>query len=78
MHGIYNLANKVSGKKHKVALYMNNVFNVKYYNHLSRIKDIMPEPGRSLSLQYELDFWRQLDISGTSWARLIGKRVAHA
>ena len=56
MHGIYNLDNKVSGKKHKVVLYMNNVFNVKYYNHLSRIKDIMPEPGRSLSLQYELDF----------------------
>tara|TARA_B100002003_G_C13826707_1_gene406576 strand:+ start:49 stop:567 length:519 start_codon:yes stop_codon:yes gene_type:complete len=56
IHGIYNLANKVSGKNHKVALYMNNVFNAKYYNHLSRIKDIMPEPGRNLSLQYELDF----------------------
>ena len=56
IHGIYNLDNKVSGKKHKVALYMNNAFNVKYYNHLSRNKDIMPEPGRSLSLQYELDF----------------------
>ena len=56
IHGIYNLDNKVSGKKHKIALYMNNVFNVRYYNHLSRIKDIMPEPGRSFSLQYELDF----------------------
>ena len=36
---------------------MNNIFNAEYYNHLSRIKDIMPEAGRSLSLQYETDFW---------------------
>ena len=46
---------------------MNNVFNVKYYNHLSRIKDIMPEPGRSLSLQYELDFednWISVELVG--------------
>jgi len=49
------LQNKVLGKKHQVALDINNVFNATFYNHLSQLKNIMPESGRSLSLQYQID-----------------------
>ena len=56
VHSVYNFGNTISGMNHRLALYMNNIFNAEYYNHLSRIKDIMPEAGRSLSLQYETDF----------------------
>jgi len=42
--------------KHKFILSIDNVFNQEYYNHLSRIKDIMPEKGRSIGLQYRLNF----------------------
>ena len=56
VHSVYNFGNTISGTSHRLALYMNNIFDAEYYNHLSRIKDIMPEAGRSLSLQYEIDF----------------------
>ena len=35
---------------------LENIFNEVYYNHLSRIKTIMPEKGRSLNIQYRIVF----------------------
>ena len=40
----------------KVIFQAENIFNQEYYNHLSRIKSVMPERGRSLNLQYRLSF----------------------
>ena len=42
--------------KHKFLFSIDNIFNKKYYNHLSRIKDIMPEKGRSVGIQYRIVF----------------------
>ncbi|MDZ7715472.1 MAG: TonB-dependent receptor [Balneolaceae bacterium] len=41
---------------HTLSLNVNNLFNSEYYNHLSRIKDIRPEPARNISLLYRLYF----------------------
>lgn len=41
---------------HTLTLRMDNLFDTEYREHLSRIKDIMPEPGRSVSLLYRLSF----------------------
>ena len=41
---------------HKIIFRIENIFDQKYYNHLSRIKLIMPEKGRSIGLQYRLVF----------------------
>ena len=41
---------------HKLIVQLDNVFNEVYYNHLSRIKSIMPEEERCLSIQYRLIF----------------------
>ncbi|MEP1152111.1 MAG: TonB-dependent receptor [Balneola sp.] len=41
---------------HTFSLNVNNVFNEEYYNHLSRIKDLRPEPGRNVSLLYRIYF----------------------
>ena len=41
---------------HKLILGIENIFNQEYYNHLSRIKLVMPEKGRSINLQYRLNF----------------------
>ncbi|HEU5174035.1 MAG TPA: TonB-dependent receptor [Gemmatimonadaceae bacterium] len=41
---------------HTVTLRVDNLFDSEYREHLSRIKDIMPEPGRNLSLLYRLSF----------------------
>tara|TARA_B100001250_G_scaffold52140_1_gene40700 strand:- start:193 stop:2463 length:2271 start_codon:yes stop_codon:yes gene_type:complete len=41
---------------HKIILSVDNIFNEVYYNHLSRIKAIMPEKGQSLNLQYRILF----------------------
>jgi iron complex outermembrane receptor protein len=41
---------------HTVSLNVNNILNEEYYNHLSRIKDLRPEPGRSVSLLYRIYF----------------------
>ena len=39
---------------HNLTLQFNNIFDVKYYNHLSRIKNIVPEPGRSINFIYKV------------------------
>ena len=41
---------------HKIILQGENIFNQEYYNHLSRIKSVMPEKGRSLNIQYRIMF----------------------
>lgn len=39
---------------HKIIFRVDNIFDQEYYNHLSRIKMIMPEKGRSISIQYRV------------------------
>ncbi len=41
---------------HTLSLNVNNLLDVEYYNHLSRIKDLRPEPGRNISLLYRVYF----------------------
>ena len=41
---------------HKIIFRIDNLFDQEYYNHLSRIKLIMPEKGRSIGIQYRLVF----------------------
>ena len=41
---------------HSATLQFNNVLNQTYYNHLSKIKDIMPEPGRNIRFNYKIFF----------------------
>ena len=41
---------------HKFILQIDNIFDCKYYNHLSRIKSIMPEKGRNIGFQCRLNF----------------------
>ena len=52
--GTYTMRN--SWAIHKIILQIDNIFDRKYYNHLSRIKSIMPEKGRNIGLQYRLNF----------------------
>ena len=42
--------------KHNITLQFNNIFDEIYYNHLSRIKDLNPEPGASMHLIYKVIF----------------------
>lgn len=42
-----------SGLLNSISLSIDNIFNSEYRNHLSRIKSIMPEPGRNLRLNYK-------------------------
>jgi iron complex outermembrane receptor protein len=46
----------VDGRFHTITLRVDNVTNEEYRDHLSRIKDIMPQPGRSFVLMYRLAF----------------------
>jgi iron complex outermembrane receptor protein len=41
---------------HTFTLRVDNILNTEYRQHLSRIKEIMPEPGRNISLLYRLRF----------------------
>ena len=41
--------------KGDLTIKVNNLFNQLSYNHLSRTKDIMPEPGRNLVMLYNFD-----------------------
>ena len=45
-----------SNISHKLIFQLDNIFNEVYYNHLSRIKTIMPEKGQSLNIQYRVVF----------------------
>ena len=39
-----------------VTIQFNNIFNKKYYNHLSKIKSIMPESGHNIIINYKILF----------------------
>jgi iron complex outermembrane receptor protein len=41
---------------HAITLRIDNAFDRAYRNHLSRIKEVMPEPGRNIALVYRLVF----------------------
>ena len=52
LHASYtNHSSKIT---HKIILSIDNIFNEVYYNHLSKTKLIMPEMGRSISIQYRI------------------------
>jgi len=44
------------GTMHTLSLNALNLFDEEYYNHLSLVKDIFPEPGRSFNLLYRMYF----------------------
>ena len=46
----------VAGRLHVVTLHLANLGNTEYRNHLSRVKEIMPEAGRSVSVAYRVVF----------------------
>jgi iron complex outermembrane receptor protein len=48
--------NTASNRFHTVSLNISNLTNVEYRNHLSRLKEVFPEPGRNISLLYRLYF----------------------
>ena len=41
------------GILHDFSLNIDNIFNAEYANHLSKIRSIMPEPGRNIRLNYK-------------------------
>ena len=41
---------------HTLTLAVENLTDAEYRDHLSRIKEIMPQPGRNVSLMYRLSF----------------------
>jgi len=46
----------VRGHVHSVVLQADNVLNEEWRSHLSRIKDVAPEPGRNVQLLYRISF----------------------
>tara|TARA_B100000686_G_C16232266_1_gene685474 strand:- start:102 stop:641 length:540 start_codon:yes stop_codon:yes gene_type:complete len=45
-----------SRNSQSVTVQFNNILNEEYYNHLSRIKSIMPEAGRNIAINYKILF----------------------
>ncbi len=45
-----------AGLLHTVALRIDNLLNEEYFNHLSRIKELFPEPGRNFNVLYRVYF----------------------
>ena len=41
-------------KKHNIIIQLNNIFDNTYFNHLSRIKNITPEPGKNVIIYYKM------------------------
>ena len=46
----------IGERLHTLTLRVDNALDASYRNHLSRTKDIMPEPGRNISLLYRVSF----------------------
>ena len=44
----------VGGRHHSITVRVDNVFDTEYRNHLSRIKDLMAQPGRNFALLYRV------------------------
>ena len=45
-----------AGRTHAITLRVDNAFDREYRDHLSRVKEIMPEPGRNVQVTYRLTF----------------------
>ena len=45
-----------SRNNQNITIQLNNLFDEEYYNHLSKIKSIMPESGRNIILNYKIFF----------------------
>ena len=45
-----------NNEKQNITVQFNNLFNEVYYNHLSKIKSIMPEAGRNIVFSYKIFF----------------------
>ena len=43
--------------RHSFILSVENLFDAEYRNHLSRVRSVMPETGRSLKLNYKMYFF---------------------
>ena len=46
----------LDGRLHVITIRLENLGNTEYRNHLSRVKEIMPEAGRALSVSYRVVF----------------------
>jgi iron complex outermembrane recepter protein len=46
----------VGGQFHTITLRVDNLTDAEYRDHLSRIKDLMPQPGRNVSVLYRVAF----------------------
>ena len=46
----------IGGQFHTFTLRVDNLTNAEYRDHLSRIKEIEPQPGRNISLLYRVTF----------------------
>ncbi|MBO23370.1 MAG: hypothetical protein CMM26_13505, partial [Rhodospirillaceae bacterium] len=46
----------IGGRLNILTLGLENVTNQEYRNHLSRVKEIMPEAGRGVTLTYRVVF----------------------
>ena len=56
--GVYVQRDFVTNQaRHSFILSLENLFDVEYRNHLSRIRSVMPETGRSLKLNYRMYFF---------------------
>lgn len=54
LHALYMFSS--GGMLHTVSLRVDNLLNEEYFNHLSRIKELFPEPGRNVNLLYRVYF----------------------
>ena len=54
LFGSYDL--KLGNGSHKIIFQFDNILDEVHYNHLSKIKSIMPETGRSFGFQYRYLF----------------------
>jgi iron complex outermembrane recepter protein len=59
-HGMWNGTGGVrwtmNGQLHSVTLQLRNLGDAVWYDHLSRVKDVAPQPGRNLQLLYRVSF----------------------
>ena len=53
---LVDLVLSYNNNNYNLSIQFNNIFNTEYYNHLSRIKSIMPEPGRNIVVVYKMFF----------------------
>ncbi len=52
----FQLAFSMWRLEHQVVFAVENIFETEYRQHLSRIKSVMPEPGRNVKFLYRVDF----------------------